>query len=167
MPRSRSMSGAQPPAWLRVVPPAERQRILRHVHSEAHLGFNRMYRALARRYFWKGMHRDCWRHVYGCQTCAKAKRTRRQLDGHTQRVVAQLPSQRVHIDLWGPVSKTADGNSFILSVVDAFTHFCAFIPIPDKEAHKDCWNQVLQEEIDGSLPSLEELEAFRVDSLVA
>ena len=37
--------------------------------------------------------------------------------------------------------------------------------VSHKEAHKDCWNQVLQEEIDGSLPSLEELEAFRVDSL--
>ena len=38
-----------------------------------HLGLYRMTRALAKRYWWKGMYHDCRRHVRACRVCQAAK----------------------------------------------------------------------------------------------
>ena len=41
----------------------------------------------------------------------------------------------------------------------------AAMNVPTQQAHSDCWDVVLQEVIDGTLPSLERIEAARVDAL--
>ena len=38
-----------------------------------HLGLYRMTRALAKRYWWKGMYHECQRHVRACRVCQAAK----------------------------------------------------------------------------------------------
>ena len=62
-------------------------------------------------------------------------------------------------------AKSGEGPDVLPRMLRRWAILGTSVDVSDKQAHKDCWNQVLQEEIDGSLPSLEELEAFRVDSL--
>ena len=38
-----------------------------------HLGLYRMTKALSKRYYWKGMYRDCRAHIRRCHVCQGAK----------------------------------------------------------------------------------------------
>ena len=71
-------------------------------------------------------------HHHFCDSCPAGNSKLPVLN--TTRTRASQPLELVHIDLWGPVTKTEKGNCFILSVVDAFTHYCGFFPMPDKQA---------------------------------
>jgi len=44
------------------------------------------------------------------------------------------PNQRIHVDLFGQLKSSENGNKFILVITDAFTKLAEVIPIPNKEA---------------------------------
>jgi hypothetical protein len=59
---------------------------------------------------------------YFCEICAKAKQTR--LPFKTERERASRPLQIIHTDVMGPISpKTWDGYSYVLTLLDDYTHF--------------------------------------------
>ena len=39
------------------------------------------------------------------------------------------------MDTWGPATETTDGNKYVLTIVDAFSHLCMFVPLPSIESH--------------------------------
>jgi hypothetical protein len=43
------------------------------------------------------------------------------------------PNQRIHIDLFGPLKTSAQGNKMVLVMTDAFTKYAEAIAIPNKE----------------------------------
>ena len=44
------------------------------------------------------------------------------------------PNQRIHIDLFGPLKNSENGNNYILGITDAFTKYVILTALPDKEA---------------------------------
>ena len=44
-------------------------------------------------------------------------------------------NHRVSFDLEGPISPSSEGNSFIMFIVDAFTHYVALNPVPQCNAY--------------------------------
>ena len=44
-------------------------------------------------------------------------------------------NQRFSFDTKGPISPSSEGNSYIMVIVDAFTHYVAFNPIPHFNAY--------------------------------
>jgi len=44
------------------------------------------------------------------------------------------PNQRIHIDLFGPLKTSLQGNKMVLDMTDAFTKYAEAIAIPNKEA---------------------------------
>ena len=75
-------------------------------------------------------------HVNECVVCHKHK-------GSTQAPLPVLqfptpthPWERVSMDILGPLSMTQSGNKYILVRIDAFTHYCELIPLPNKSAQE-------------------------------
>ena len=48
--------------------------------------------------------------------------------------IPNQPNERVHIDLFGPLKTSSEGNKFILVITDAFTKYAVISAIPNKEA---------------------------------
>ena len=54
--------------------------------------------------------------------------------GLTKPMLFAQPFQRQSIDLVGPLTETKKGYKWILSIIDAFTNYVTFVPLPNKEA---------------------------------
>ncbi|GFV20192.1 integrase catalytic domain-containing protein [Trichonephila clavipes] len=44
---------------------------------------------------------------------------------------SQEPGETCHIDIFGPLKTTPKGNSYVLSMIDAFTKYIHIVPLPD------------------------------------
>ncbi|GFX69381.1 integrase catalytic domain-containing protein [Trichonephila clavipes] len=44
---------------------------------------------------------------------------------------SQEPGETCHIDIFGPLKTTPKGNSYVLSMIDAFTKYIHIVPFPD------------------------------------
>ncbi|CAB0038566.1 unnamed protein product [Trichogramma brassicae] len=62
--------------WKLVVPPAQRERIMRDAHditSAGHLGIEKTFDRVKREYYWRGMYHDVHEYVRSCDTCQRYK----------------------------------------------------------------------------------------------
>jgi hypothetical protein len=76
----------------------------------AHPGTNRMIRSLRTKYYWQALDKDCDTYVANCRLCKLRKATIGQGRLPLQRYpIGIRPFQRCHIDLTGPLKKTARG----------------------------------------------------------
>ena len=107
-----------------------------HHEGFAHLGTNRMLETLKLRYYWEGMEKDVREHVKSCASCKLRKAYQRRprvpimkYDA-TKRVL-----DRVHVDLTGPLPKTAvNGCRYIMVIKDFLTKYVWLIPLATKSA---------------------------------
>jgi hypothetical protein len=137
--RSPMKDEEQVPQLTRVVPRALVANIIEQFHdipSAGHLGFNRVYHEVRKRFWWKGMKEDIKQHIKTCDLCQTGKISRRLLPGAPMGTVeAHFPFEILAIDLVGKLPRTADqNNSYILTCVDYFTRYAIAIPIPDKKS---------------------------------
>ena len=77
---------------------------------------------------WKGMDKDVATFVRCCKTCALSKRTQKANYGLLVSNVAERPMEKF-LDFVGKLPRSAGGNAFILTVVDAFSKFTWLIPV--------------------------------------
>lgn len=120
-----------------VVPPTMHDLLFRYYHeapSAAHLGINR---TLARitPYFWSENLRqviaDRVKACVKCQRCKQAPNT--QVGSLTSEIISK-PWEKIFIDHIGPLPRSSKGNSYVLSIVDAFSKFSIFIPVRNTKA---------------------------------
>jgi transposase InsO family protein len=127
---------AQPLRQL-VIPDSLKKRILYAFHNSplaAHLGRTKTYDRLRQRFFWIGMYSDVKRWIKTCLDCRKAKQTSQRHSGYLHPQLYEQPFDTVGIDLLGPFPLSKRGNLYVLTVVDGFTHWPEFIPLPDATA---------------------------------
>jgi transposase InsO family protein len=80
------------------------------------------------------MKKDIQAHIDSCLQCqVRKKSTAKPTPLQTLPTVDQ-PNQRVHIDLFGPLKTSGQGNKMVLVMTDAFTKYAEAIAIPDKQA---------------------------------
>ena len=91
---------------------------------------------LQRRYFWPGMYRDAKAYVAACPHCRQAKLRLRRDPRHGTAKLAEYPFHRVHVDLWDATVASPRGYRYVLTVVDAHTHWCELVPLRSKEAEE-------------------------------
>ena len=83
---------------------------------------------------WPGMTKDIKEFIESCKMCKTMK------PAHLPKVLMRAypetskPFQRVCLDLIGPLPRTRTGKTFILVMVDVFTHYTELSPIADKSA---------------------------------
>jgi hypothetical protein len=108
---------------VRLVPVAWRESIWRcvHVHSASHLGYERVYELLRRRFAWPGMTEDIRMMCRACLTCQHSKTGAGGGPAPMKHEYVGFPHERVGIDLQGPLPETPAGNHYICVIQDYFS----------------------------------------------
>jgi transposase InsO family protein len=115
-------------------PPHWRRDVIWNTHKLMHQGINRTLWRIQLDWYWPGMAADIRRQIQSCGTCQAAKHGRKTKPSARQRLYAGRPWQLVSVDLVGPFTKTARGNTMILVIVDHFTRWRDALPLPDGTA---------------------------------
>lgn len=109
-----------------VVPNIFRLEVLFYGHDAlqaGHFGFKRSLARIGLKYWWPTMLTDVKNHVRSCIHCQQRK-------GHpvgyglSRSIIAREPWDVVCADFIGPLPATANGNRYILVVVDVYTKWC-------------------------------------------
>jgi hypothetical protein len=114
------------------------QDIVTEAHRNLLVGHDGIYKSkecLLQWCNWPGMDADNANHIKTGHCCQM-----RQKDNHLLPALLSLlpqptePNQWVHVDLFGPLKTCESGKNVILCMIDAFTKYVKFVPLPNKEA---------------------------------
>ncbi|GFU28879.1 retrovirus-related Pol polyprotein from transposon 17.6 [Trichonephila clavipes] len=116
------------------IPHCLKAKILESVHSEygGHLNFFKTYHRLSENFFWQNMYKDTKNFVRSCTICLSRKNAFKIPPAPHQPVEqSKEPGETCHMDIFGPLKTTPKGNSYVLSMIDAFTKYIHIVPLPD------------------------------------
>lgn len=106
-----------------------------HVNQGCHEGIKRTLQRACLYFTWPNMTTHIKEHIDSCKICKTLK------PSHIPRVLMRAypevtaPFQRVCMDLIGPLPRTRSGKTFIIVMVDVFTHYTELCSIKDKSAY--------------------------------
>ena len=121
-----------------VVPSSLRSEILGALHDEmtaGHQGFTRTLLNIKSRFYWPAMTADIENWVKSCRTCASRNRPGKETKAPLVTREVEGPFDTIVIDLVGPIKRSRNGNTYILTVEDYLSKWPEAIPIPDSKAH--------------------------------
>uniref|UniRef100_A0A3P9IU91 Gypsy retrotransposon integrase-like protein 1 n=1 Tax=Oryzias latipes TaxID=8090 RepID=A0A3P9IU91_ORYLA len=122
-----------PPNGTLYVPASVRSAVITWAHTSriaCHGGVARTLHLIRRRFFWPSMDKDVREYIAACSTCARSKTSNSPPSGLLQPLpTPNRPWSHISIDfvMGLPMSQ---GNSVILTVIDRFSKFVHFIPLP-------------------------------------
>lgn len=114
-----------------VVPKGVRWQILKSNHDEiGHFGFDKTLEIIKSKYWFAKMRRFIKKYVESCLECAYSKIPSGKRAGllHPIEKVEQ-PFHTLHIDHLGPFIRSKHKNSYLLTIIDAFTKFVILVPV--------------------------------------
>lgn len=126
--------------WKKVVPTHLRQDLIHRFHdvpTAAHLGCDRTIHRIQKEHYWPQMATDIRRYVQTCEVCKACKAPNNTLTptlGHPK--PAHLPWELISIDWIGPLTRSKNGNTVLLVIVDWITKFVICEPFRTANAHK-------------------------------
>lgn len=121
-----------------VVPASLREEVLASLHDEmtaGHQGFTRTLLSTKCRFYWDSMAADIENWIKSCRTCASRNRPGKATKAPMILREVDSAFDTIVIDLVGPLTKTKNGNKWILTVEDYLSKWPEAIPIPDAKAH--------------------------------
>lgn len=121
-----------------VIPTSLRSLLLAQYHDDSisgHLGEDKTFDRLVRRYYWPGMRQDIVSYVRTCDPCQRRK-TPSHLGSDTIGVPVRqsAPFQRISINVLGPLPLTARNNRYCLCVVDLYTRYPMVFPLSNQRS---------------------------------
>ena len=133
-----------------VVPSHYRHSLLQEFHDSimagGHQGFDRTYCSLKQYYYWPNMYKDTYEYVRGCLPCQTSKRAYHSHPPPLKPLPVAEVFERLHIDYLGPLTKTAEGYTNILVVVDSSSKWVEAFPTytqTAKETAKILYREIL------------------------
>jgi hypothetical protein len=133
----RNVGGANGAPAVLVVPESAALRtwMLGWAHDAleaGHRGGTRVYEWLASRVWWPKMRADAQAYCNGCEMCQRDKPCNRGRQGLPQSLdVPRRAGEVICIDFIGPLTRTPDGSTSIMVVVDKLTRYVMYIPLGD------------------------------------
>jgi transposase InsO family protein len=125
------------PRKLLLVPEALKDEVLRLNHDirdAGHFGQQNTYSRIKDSFYWYRMRNSVFLYVRTCAKCNTNKKQSRKKRANLGEYHAGAPMDRVHLDILGPFSKSARGNTVILMVIDQFSKWLECYPLPDQSA---------------------------------
>ena len=123
-----------------------RLSVVTYIHNlHFHSGMAKTSRRLKQLFYWKGQQGDVSRVINGCQTCQSVKVLRRKLT-RTRSVSQSVPCKLHHVQVdfvWGLPIVTRKRDTGFMSLVDVFSKFCVFVPVPFNIDSEYCANIIL------------------------
>jgi hypothetical protein len=84
------------------------------------------------RYWWPYMRHAVKQHIGSCDQCARHNIRRTKDDGHLKNIEPPKDVfQIVHMDFWGPVTASEDGNRYVLVLTDNLSKYVIAEAFPD------------------------------------
>ena len=123
------------PSLLLVVPHTLKGEVLRICHDTrdyGHTGEKNTYFKVKRSFYWHRRRTDCEEFVRTCASCNRNKKPKQYKRAGLGQFHAGSPMERVHVDVIGPISKSSQGNTVILIVIDQFTKWVECFALPDQ-----------------------------------
>ena len=120
-----------------IIPSAMKSIVLNLAHDNSlagHFGREKTYERIARNFYWPGMRRDIEEHVRGCYACNRSKHLRRKYRAPLKEYTMGAPLEKLHVDIMGPLPKTARQNTCVLVLVDQFSKWVELVALPDQQA---------------------------------
>ena len=120
-----------------VIPSNLVEGVLEQVHDAefggGHLGLDKTYDKLRSRYYWNNMYRDVVNYLDHCPVC-KARKLKKARMPMQDMPVPEFPFEIVGIDTCGPFPETAEGNRYVITIVDHFSSWPEAFATRDKSA---------------------------------
>jgi hypothetical protein len=111
--------------WKEVPRKDVRTAIIDNFHTSGHPGTFKTYKLLSRYYYWPRMFIDVKRAIKSCQTCKMFKPSNLPPAGLMRNSKKfDRPAKGYSLDLVGPLPKSSNGYTQVLSIVDIFTKYC-------------------------------------------
>jgi hypothetical protein len=118
-----------------VVPSHMYEQICTEYHAEAsigaHLGITKTQNRIAARFFWPFMRLYLKSFIARCHVCQTQKMPVPISVSPLQPIVARAPWELVHIDVTGPLTRTASNNRYIIVIIDHFSKWCECVATPN------------------------------------
>lgn len=110
--------------------------IARHHNSTVgHFGVDKTIKMLqSSNQSWKYMRKHVRQFVQQCPVCQKLREHHAEIKTHPFTTASYMPMDVLNIDTIGPVAKDAQGNEFIIVVIDCFTRWVELYGVPDTSA---------------------------------
>lgn len=121
-----------------VVPASLVPEVIRLNHdlpTAGHAGVAKTLDRVRQKFWWKCMDKDVMDYVRTCRSCSQ-----RTNHGKTKAPLGEVfneplkPFEVIAMDVVGPLPISESRNVYILSVMDHFSRYCEFIPLPDQTA---------------------------------
>ena len=117
-----------------VLPDSLIQTALKLYHDEGgHLGMDRTYDLIRRRFYWDTAYRDVVLHVKNCVVC-NGRNLQRLRAPMGENILPDRPGQACGIDTLGPFPESKQGNKYIVHISDLFSGYPEAYPAPNKKA---------------------------------
>lgn len=120
-----------------VVPVKLRNLVIKYFHDSVfggHLGVNKTFNKIAISFAWPSLKGDVSDYVRSCADCQLCKPAQMSRFGFSAAGVAPFPWHTVHVDIFGPLTRSKNGNICILILVDTFTKFVFLLPLKNMKA---------------------------------
>lgn len=117
----------------------EQIQIIREFHENpmgGHQGNTRTYQRISQHHSWKGMRKQIKKYIRECATCQVNKSSNRTArEPMMITTTASRPLEKIYMDIVGPLTKSYNGNVFILTLQDDLSKFAWAVPMPNHEAN--------------------------------
>lgn len=136
--------------WLLVVPKPQRSKVIQECHdppTSGHLGVFKTHARVSTRWYWPKMRADISNYVRRCQTCMMTKPEQKPSMGHmlSKTPTVTKPWQLASADIVGPLPRSSNGYSYILSICDCFSKFVMLFPL--RKATANAIMKIVEEQI--------------------
>ena len=106
------------------VPKPFRDKCMVLAHDQfGHRGKNKVAQDLARLFYWPSLWRDVAEHCRTCKICQEFNKSKPRHNPMVEREVITIPSERVCIDIVGPLPKARGGCEYLLTAIDVATRW--------------------------------------------
>ena len=132
----RSAEGNSSAKRRMVLPQGLIKEALSEVHdgpAGAHLGRMKTLRKMKNRFRRPGLTKAVHRYCSSCLTCAKGKSTPKP-KAPLHPIPTGNPTQRIHIDIVGPLPQSQSGKRYIMTAQCSFTKWAEAFAIPNQRA---------------------------------
>ena len=99
-----------------------------------HDALEKTYLRLTNAYFLPNMKKDIQAHIDSCLQCQVRNKSTEKPTPLQPLPTVDQPNQHIHIDLFGPIKTSLQGNKMVLVMTDAFRKYAEAIAIQEKEA---------------------------------
>ncbi|CAC5374833.1 unnamed protein product [Mytilus coruscus] len=119
-----------------LVPKVLRQEVITMCHDHifgAHMGVSKTIEKLKSQFHWYCMGIDVKSHIKHCPVCNRFKKSKKPR-ASLQNYIVGHPTDRIALDVIGPLPKTKRSNQYILVIGDHFTRWMEAYPLPNQQA---------------------------------